>query len=310
MSAVLELKNVTKKLGGKKVVDNVSFSVEKGEIFGFLGPNGAGKTTTIKMIVGLLSIGDGEILIDGLSLKKNFEKAMSMIGGIIENPEMYDYISGKKNLKMFGRMYGKISKERYDEIIGYVKLSNRINDKVKKYSLGMRQRLGVAQALLNNPKILILDEPTNGLDPAGIKELRDMFKELAVKEQLSVLVSSHLLSEMEMMCDRFAIIDKGVIIDIKSISDVHKTDTEKEAVYQFEVSNTQDALQVINGYLNPETPYKAEDISRLSVLPEVAAELNAKLVEAGIKVYAMSKSMHSLEDEFLKITANQNGQIH
>jgi ABC-2 type transport system ATP-binding protein len=191
MSKILELKNVTKTLGKRKVVDHVSFDVHTGEIFGFLGPNGAGKTTTIKMIMGLLSVDEGEIFINGISLKKDFEGAMAAVGGIIENPELYDYMTGRQNLKLFGRMSDNIPQAGYEEIIAQVKLLNRIDEKVKKYSLGMRQRLGVAQALLHNPKLLVLDEPTNGLDPAGIRELRNTLKECAEKEGLAVLVSSH-----------------------------------------------------------------------------------------------------------------------
>ena len=186
MKAVLELKNVSKIMGKTKLVDNISLQVNKGEIFGFLGPNGAGKTTTIKMITGLYSISEGEIFIDGKSVRKNFEKALASVGGIIENPEMYGYLSGRDNLKIYARMQGGISKERINEVINLVKLGNRIDDKVSKYSLGMRQRLGVAQALLHKPSLLILDEPTNGLDPMGIKELRETLRELAEKDGLSV----------------------------------------------------------------------------------------------------------------------------
>ncbi|MGL5348877.1 MAG: ABC transporter ATP-binding protein, partial [Peptostreptococcaceae bacterium] len=200
MSTVLELRNVSKIMGKKTLVEDVSFTINRGEIFGFLGPNGAGKTTTIKMITGLYKISKGEIYIDGYSIKKDFEKALSGVGGIIENPEMYGNLTGMDNLKIYARMHGNVSEDRIDEVVKLVKLGNRINDKVSKYSLGMRQRLGVAQALLHRPKLLILDEPTNGLDPMGIKELRETLRELSNKEGLAVMVSSHLLSEMELMC--------------------------------------------------------------------------------------------------------------
>ena len=175
---MLKVENLTKTFKKINAVENVSFEVNAGEIIGLLGENGAGKTTTIKMITGLYSISKGEIYIDGNSVKKNFEKALQSVGGIIENPEMYGYLSGYDNLKLYARMHGVISKKRIDEVVKLVKLGNRINDKVSKYSLGMRQRLGVAQALLHKPKLLILDEPTNGLDPMGIKELRQTLREL------------------------------------------------------------------------------------------------------------------------------------
>ena len=245
MSTVLELKNVSKIMNGKALVEDISFTVNKGEIFGFLGPNGAGKTTTIKMITGLYSISKGEIYIDGNSVKKNFEKALQGVGGIIENPEMYGYLSGYDNLKLYARMHGGISKKRIDEVVNLVKLGNRINDKVSKYSLGMRQRLGVAQALLHKPKLLILDEPTNGLDPMGIKELRQTLRELAQEDGLSVMVSSHLLSEMELMCDRFGIIDGGKMIDIKTIGDIKNNESQNINIFLIEVDDKKKAKNLI-----------------------------------------------------------------
>lgn len=222
MTVVLKLENVSKVIKGVRLVDNISFEVNKGEIFGFLGPNGAGKTTTIKMITGLYSITEGQIFIDGHNVVKNFEKALNSVGAIIENPEMYGYLSGLDNLKIYARMHDGVTKARIEEVVRLVKLENRINDKVSHYSLGMRQRLGLAQALLHKPRLLILDEPTNGLDPKGIKELREMLRELAEKEKLSVLVSSHLLTEMELMCDRFGIIDGGKFIGIKTKDDIKR----------------------------------------------------------------------------------------
>ncbi len=309
MNTILELKNVSKKLGGKKVVDNVSFTVNEGEIFGFLGPNGAGKTTTIKMIVGLLSIDEGQILIDGKSVKKNFESAMKMVGGIIENPEMYDYISGRKNLQIFGRMHGRIPKQRYEQVIAQVKLTNRINDKVKKYSLGMRQRLGVAQALLHNPKLLILDEPTNGLDPAGIKELRDNLRELAQSQGLAVMVSSHLLSEMELMCDRFGIIDKGVLMDTKTLTDIRESSETEALTYTFDVNDKEAALKIIIEHTQQTMAENTDKLIKAELTRDDAADIIEELVRSGIKVYAMNQSIHSLEDEFLAATANHSNQI-
>lgn len=356
MSVVLELKNVSKKLGGRKVVDSLSFTVNSGEIFGFLGPNGAGKTTTIKMIVGLLSIDEGEILIEGKSLKKNYEKAMQTIGGIIENPEMYDYMSGMANLKMFAKMHGNISKERIAEVVELVGLTGRINDKVKKYSLGMRQRLGLAQALLHEPKLLILDEPTNGLDPAGIKELRDTLRSLADEKGVSVLVSSHLLSEMELMCDRFLIIDKGAFTDLRSLEDIREESIDGTAEYNFELSDAEKALKIISEYLtdkqreeyekakrlesltaektgeteaevsqtaenaeNTEPSAKAEEkelflpvaissLSGIRLTREEVADIVELLVNAKIRVYGITRVVHTLEEEFLAITNKEESK--
>src|SRR5690606_40126031 len=209
---VLQLDKVTKKIGKQTIVDQLSFEVKKGEIVGLLGPNGAGKTTTIRMIVGLIGMTSGEVLINGQSIRSSFSKAIARVGAIVENPEFYSYMTGWDNLKQYQRMIPSITVERMKQVVDVVGLTDAMNKKVKSYSLGMRQRLGVAQALLHSPSILILDEPTNGLDPAGIREVRDYVRKLAREEGLSVIVSSHLLSEMEMMCDRIAIIQNGELV--------------------------------------------------------------------------------------------------
>ncbi len=313
MSKVLELKNVTKIMGNRKIVDNVSFEINSGEIFGFLGPNGAGKTTTIKMITGLLKIDEGDILISSNDVKKNFEKALSQVGGIIENPEMYGYLTGRTNLEIYGRMHGNISKERINEVIKLVKLENRINDKVKKYSLGMRQRLGVAQALLHNPKLLILDEPTNGLDPMGIKELRDTLRHLAEKDGLAVLVSSHLLSEMELMCDRVGIIDNGKIIDIKTLKDIKKQNIESLITYELEVSNYSLARKIIENDYSKISEEITVDFKENKILISCSrdeiANVNKALIMENILVYTIKPINNTLEDEFMKVTTGSKMQI-
>ncbi|MDU4889688.1 MAG: ABC transporter ATP-binding protein [Clostridium sp.] len=313
MSKVLELKNVSKIIGKRKIVENINFDINSGEIFGFLGPNGAGKTTTIKMITGLLKIDEGEILINGKNVKTNFEEALSSVGGIIENPEMYGYLSGRDNLEIYGRMHGQVSKDRINEVINLVKLDNRIDDKVKKYSLGMRQRLGLAQALLHSPKLLILDEPTNGLDPVGIKELRDTLRELAEKEGLAVLVSSHLLSEMELMCDRFGIIDSGKIIDMKTMKDIRNQENSSKKIYEIEVDNGGKAFAALEDASKAEG-FKVEatvdrNIVRVNLTKDHVALLNRILVKADVLVYTICPVENTLEDEFMKITTGSKSQI-
>jgi len=310
---LINIEKLTKNFGDNIAIDNLTLSIEKGEILGLLGPNGAGKTTTIKMITGLLKIDEGDILISNNDVKKNFEKALSQVGGIIENPEMYGYLTGRTNLEIYGRMHGNISKERVNEVIKLVKLENRINDKVKKYSLGMRQRLGVAQALLHNPKLLILDEPTNGLDPMGIKELRDTLRDLAEKDGLAVLVSSHLLSEMELMCDRVGIIDNGKIIDMKTLKDIKKQDMKSLITYEVEVSNFNLARKII------ENDYKkiSEEITvdfkgnkiLISCCRDEIANVNKALIMENILVYTITPINNTLEDEFMKITKGSKTQI-
>ena len=188
---------------------DVSFEVLEGEVFGFLGPNGAGKTTTIRMLVGLARPDRGTVRIRGLDLARDFRRAMAHVGCIVESPDLYKYLTGRENLMHFARMLPDGASSRIPELAGLVALEERLDDKVSTYSLGMRQRLGIAQALLGNPDLLILDEPANGLDPAGIREIRLLVRRLAEQRNISVFVSSHLLSEVEQMCDRVAIIHRG-----------------------------------------------------------------------------------------------------
>lgn len=217
---VLEAKNIVKKFKNKEVLHNINITLNDGEIVGLVGPNGAGKSTFIKSILGLYNINSGSIKICGYDIKQDFVSALSNVGCIVENPDMYANISGMKNLMITNLMNNKKSKENIDSIVKLVKLENRINDKVKTYSLGMKQRLGLAQALLNNPRLLILDEPTNGLDPLGIKELRDMLKSINRETDMTILISSHILSEIENVCDRIIMIDNGTIIEDVSIKEI------------------------------------------------------------------------------------------
>ncbi len=217
MEPFVRVKNVSKTIRGKQIIQAINFDLIPGQITGFIGPNGAGKTTTIRIMTGLMKPTSGEVEIGGISMQKNFSEAIRPVGVIVENPEMYSYLSGYKNLLHFARMHDKASKDELARIIDQVGLTDRIHEKVSTYSLGMRQRLGLAQALLHKPKFLILDEPTNGLDPAGIRELRVLLRKLADEEGVAVLVSSHLLTEIELMCDRIIIIQRGQIVETRDI---------------------------------------------------------------------------------------------
>ena len=215
METILELNNLTKSFGKRRIIDGISLKINSGEVVGFLGPNGSGKTTTIKLITGLLFPDSGDVKICGYDLKSNFEEAVANLGAIVENPDMYKQFSGRRNLEMAARIHGGISGSRIEEVIDIVGLRARIDDKVKKYSLGMKQRLGVALAILNKPRLLIFDEPTNGLDPKGIKEFREIVKNAAHKDGAAVFVSSHMMSEMQLMCDRVAIVEHGRLIGME-----------------------------------------------------------------------------------------------
>ena len=291
---ILEIKNLNKNFGKKKILKNVSFNVNEGDILGFIGPNGAGKTTTIKMILGLQSIDSGSVIINGYDIKENFEKAIEKVGTIVENPDLYMYLSGYDNLKIISNLYKNVDKKRIDEVIKIVRLEARINDKVAKYSLGMRQRLGIAQALLHKPNLLILDEPTNGLDPEGIKELRDIIKSLAVKENVGVVISSHNLSELESFCNKVVIIKNGKIVETNELKNVKNV----EESYIFEVDKVSKVSKIINEKID-----KIDDNTfKVHINKESIPEIIKKLVENDIKIYAVKEEEISLEDAFLKRT--------
>ncbi|MCJ7843472.1 ABC transporter ATP-binding protein [Lederbergia sp. NSJ-179] len=301
-SSILKVTNLTKKIGAKKIVDNVSFDVRKGEIFGLLGPNGAGKTTIIRMIVGLINRTGGHVSINGFDLDTNFNEALNEIGAIVENPEFYGYLSGYKNLIHYKRMSRKeISEEKLRETIAVVKLDAAIKQKVKTYSLGMRQRLGVAQAILHSPSLLILDEPTNGLDPSGIREFRDHLRMLTEKG-VTVLVSSHLLAEMQLMCDRFAIIEKGKLIYIESMAETTNMEAASKRKVTFTVHNSEAAMQIIQPFIVEGMEKLNEQQFTISLDYQSIAEINKQLVQADISVFEIASVKKTLEDRFLEIT--------
>jgi len=303
--AVLEVKNLVKYFGKRKIIDNVSFEVFPGEIFGFLGPNGAGKTTTIKMIMGFLAVDEGEIMINGINIRSDYESAMSSIGGIVENPEMYKDLSGQLNLEMYARLHDGVTPERIKEVVELVGMQNRIKDKVKKYSLGMKQRIGVAQSILHKPKVLILDEPTNGLDPSGIKELRDIFKKLAHEEGVAVFVSSHLLSEMQLMCDRVGIIHNGKLLGVKPIKKLMDGAT-GGVFYRFMTKQAQQAAEILKVDYPEKVRNFTADYIELEIEEQEVPEVNRKLALAGIPIFGVNKLESSLEDAFISITGGGN----
>ncbi|EEM08494.1 ABC transporter-related protein [Bacillus pseudomycoides] len=291
-----------KVIGKKTLVENISFDVNQGEVFGFLGPNGAGKTTTIRMLVGLIKATEGTISIGGYNIKENFREAMRQIGSIVENPELYTYLTGWENLKQFARMLGGISDERILEIAKMVHLDERIHDKVKTYSLGMKQRLGIAQALLGNPKLLILDEPTNGLDPAGIREMREFIHKLVKEENMSVFISSHLLSEVQMICDRVAIIHKGKMITVAPIEELIKTASDR---VEWIVTPISRALELLK--TSKEVREISIDDERLLCRMDIntISAWNKRFVENGIDVHSVKELVFTLEDLFIELTGSE-----
>jgi ABC-2 type transport system ATP-binding protein len=302
LETIVELKDVTKVIKGRTIIDNISFKVNKGEVFGFLGPNGAGKTTTIRMIVGLMGITSGDIIIGGSSVKTDFENAVGHVGAIVENPEMYKFLTGYQNLVHYARMAKGITKEKIAETVKLVGLTDRINDKVKTYSLGMRQRLGLAQCLLHDPAVLILDEPTNGLDPAGIREIRDYIRLLAREKSMAVIVSSHLLSEMEMMCDRIGIIQNGQLIDVQLVQEfVHG----KETIYELEVVPSDKALLIVQNHYSTIRANRSRNGISVELSKEEIPNLVKAFVAEDIQVYGIKEVAKTLEDRFLEVTAEK-----
>jgi ABC-2 type transport system ATP-binding protein len=300
---ILQLKNVSKTLGNKAVVNDLSLDIYPGEIFGLLGPNGAGKTTTIRMLVGLVSMTEGKVFMNGVDIEKDFEQAIAQVGAIVENPELYDYLTGYENLIHFGRMSGGISKQRIHDIIQLIGLEHAIQAKVKTYSLGMRQRLGLGQALMHSPSILILDEPTNGLDPSGIREFRQLLITLAKKENMAVLVSSHLLAEMEMMCDRIGIIQHGKLIDVQSVQDF--VESEKQWTVTFTVDRVELAAKTVQQQFNMKSFIISDKTFEAHLEYNQVPQVAKSLVDKGINIFSIISTQKTLEDKFIEVTGGQ-----
>lgn len=311
---VLSVESLRKKIGKQWILHDVSFDVREGEVFGFLGPNGAGKTTTIRILVNLIRPTEGRVRICNHEVHKEPEYALAYVGSIVENPEVYNYLTGWENLEQFGRMMTNLDQARISEVVEMVGLTQRIHDKVKTYSLGMRQRLGIAQALLGKPKLLILDEPTNGLDPKGINELRGFIRKLA-DDGMAVVVSSHLLSEIQLLCDRVAIISRGRVLVVGSVDELIE-DSSSYVVWDLEPRSEGEAVLRQRGISIVEAAEKVLDHASLATIgmdsivtqmsPEHVTELVPQIVSQGISVRAIQKITPTLEQLFLEMTDGEN----
>jgi len=295
MEKLLEINKINKHFFKKQVLKDVSFYLNEGEILGFIGPNGAGKTTTIKLILGLQSIDSGSVKICGYNIETDFKKAINNVGAIVENPDLYMYLSGRDNLKMIASLYDNLNKDKVNELIKLVGLENRIDDKVSKYSLGMRQRLGIAAALINDPKVLILDEPTNGLDPEGIKELRDLLKKLAKEKGLGILISSHNLKELESFCTNICIIKNGEIINDDSINNIKELNKSSYIIKLNKVKGIDKIIKEEYKLINNKN-------IRIYVDEDKISNIIKKLISNGYDIYEVKKDKLSLEDAFLEKT--------
>lgn len=296
---VLEVKGLKKRLGKREIIKGINFSVKDGEIFGFLGPNGAGKTTTIRMLVGLIAPNEGEIKICGKDVQKEKEEALKNVGAVVENPELYKYLSGRENLMQIARIR-KVSKEEVEELIELVGLKDRIDDKVKKYSLGMKQRLGLAAALIGEPKLLILDEPTNGLDPSGIIDFREVVKKAAKEKGMAVFISSHILSEVQNLCDRVAFTNGGVI---KSVEDIHDNtmDTELDSLTLIVSSNEEEAVKILKNIDLVKSASVIDEEIHLIIKSGKTSELLKILLKKNIRVEEIFKNRKGLEQRYMEL---------
>ncbi|WP_339297248.1 ABC transporter ATP-binding protein [Paenibacillus sp. FSL R5-0623] len=311
--SVLSVQHLKKRIGRKWIIKDVTFDVKPGEIFGFLGPNGAGKTTTIRMLVDLIKPTEGKIKVCGYDVNRDPERALKYVGSIVENPEVYTYLTGWENLEHFARMQQGVDNERIQEVVDIVRLDQRIHDKVRTYSLGMRQRLGIAQALLGRPRLLILDEPTNGLDPKGIKELRVFIKQLA-SEGMAVFVSSHLLSEIQLLCDRVAIISAGRVLAVGGVSELIE-DHSKLAIWHVSPLEQGKKMLLDSGIALVSRPADVMDDTIVAGLGPnaVVAEMHEdripdlvqQMVQAGIQVEGVQRIQPTLEQLFLKMTEGE-----
>ncbi len=296
---ILSIKNLSKSFGKRKAVDNLSFEIKEDEIFGFLGPNGAGKSTAIRSMLALIKPDAGDINIFNKSVNKLNNTALIGVGALVERPDFYEYLSAHRNLSLLAKM-DSISQNRVDEVLEIVGLADRGNDKVKAYSQGMKQRLGIAQALLCLPKLLILDEPTNGLDPRGMKEVRELIKKLA-QEGITILLSSHLLHEVEQTCTTMAIINLGKLIKIGSVRDLlNESDTFITEINAKPLTLAKSTLRGLNYISNFE---QSGGIFKVQIANKHLSQFTRDLVNAGLDISAIIPRT-SLEDYFLSLTGD------
>jgi ABC-type multidrug transport system ATPase subunit len=295
---VIQTEGLTFNFGSQTVVKSLSLQVPEGSIYGFLGPNGAGKTTTIKLLLNLLKSQEGSIKIFGLDFQSSRTEILAQVGSLIEQPAIYGHLTGRENLRNRAILL-QVSEKRVDEMLTLVRLSQAGNKKASNYSLGMKQRLGIALALLSDPKLLMLDEPTNGLDPNGIIEIRELLKELVTKHNKTVFISSHLLAEIERMASHVGIINNGELLFQGPITDL---ETISQPLVHIEAANTVDAANLLkkNGYAVVEV--NDDHLSVTYQSKEKTAEINTLLIQNGYTVYSIHKVQKDLEKLFLDIT--------
>ncbi|WP_070119341.1 ABC transporter ATP-binding protein [Bacillus marinisedimentorum] len=298
-TTVLSVKDLTKSFAGKTVVKDVSFSIQKGDIYGFLGPNGAGKTTTIRMILGLIHKTRGKVIINGFDMDENFKQGINNVGAVVETPKFYLNMTAVQNLKVIANLHSHISAARIDEVLEIAGLSESKHKKVKAFSLGMKQRLGIAMALLNEPTIVFLDEPTNGIDPQGVIETRSLISKLAHEQGITFFITTHLLYEVEQICNKVAILRNGELITEGYVKEMLNTDSD---IVEIHTAASDDLLSFIKDI---EYVISAEATSfgiKAAITPNHSGKLNKKLNDNGYMVHYLVPKKKSLEELFIDFT--------
>lgn len=300
---ILEIKNLQKSYGSKKVIDNVNLTVTRGDVLGFIGPNGAGKTTTIRLILGLIYPDEGSIKIGGYSIKKDFNKAISQVGAMVETPKFYPFLSGYQNVALMANLHSQIPKNKIQEVLDAVGLTKPARDKVKTYSQGMKQRLGIARALVNNPRIVFLDEPMNGLDPQGMLDIKELIYQLNVHRQITFFITSHLLKEIENVCNKVAILQEGQLLAHGHVDDLLMRESE---IVEITTGKMAEALTFLQGIPFVKSHYSMEDRLYIEIEKGFSGKLNAYLVGQGIDVQYMVPKKQTLENYFINLTRGRN----
>ncbi len=298
-NGMLEVKNLYKSFGDKPILNDVTIDVAPGDVFGFLGPNGAGKTTTVRVILGLVRPDRGAITINGHGIRDHFKQAISHVGAVVETPRFYPYLSGYQNIAQAANLHRGVAKSKIDDVIRMVGLRERAQDLVGTYSLGMKQRLGIARTLVNDPQLIFLDEPMNGLDPEGMMEVRDLIKNLSADRGITFFMTSHLLHEVEQLCNRIAILNESRIVIQGMVGQLLDRDHEKVEIHTKDTGRTLQHLQELE-YVRSFQP--SEDKVTVELDKGSTGKLNRRLVDAGIDVSYLVPVGQSLENLYMSLT--------
>ncbi|MCT4661456.1 MAG: ABC transporter ATP-binding protein [Tissierellales bacterium] len=296
---VLKVENLCKSYGRKSILKNISFEVERGDVFGFLGPNGSGKTTTIRSVLGLIRKNSGKVSVLGSDMDNEFLKGIKNVGAVVETPKFHDHLSGKANLKLIANLHSELGDADVERVLKLVGMWDRSKHKVKTYSLGMRQRLGIAMALINRPKLVILDEPTNGLDPQGIKEVRELIVRLAEKEGITFFISTHLLAEVEQICNRVVIIEAGKTVVEGRVNELLDKDYDRAEISCEPAERAKTIIESLD-YVDLDADSTGDLI--VKVQKGRQRDLNKELFSAGIDIDYVVPCNQSLEDYFIEVT--------